>query len=269
MEKPNRLYKYERISLQSLLNLKKQIVYFASPLAFNDPYDCAIKAQIREPSFEELKNLKQVYLKKLFPAESLFKLEKMPINDFKDIIMRAARTSMSGFTDDFIKKRGVSCFSEVHDEMLMWGHYADKFTGFCLEFDTNDQLFSNAKKVDYSDEIPKINLEKTFASNNKDDLLKLFCTKSKHWEYEKEWRCIHDSAGTAYTYKTESLTGVYFGPNIDKNLLEIICLILQGTNNKVKFWKGKRSDTTFKVEFEEFDYIPAVVVEQLNLMNSI
>ncbi len=50
MEIPKKLYKYEAFSEMSLRNLKKQIIYFSSPLGFNDPYDYAITAEIQDLS---------------------------------------------------------------------------------------------------------------------------------------------------------------------------------------------------------------------------
>jgi hypothetical protein len=54
------LYKYEAFSTQSLLNLKKQIIYFGSPLHFNDPYDCALTPNIVEPSDEEIVQVRDI-----------------------------------------------------------------------------------------------------------------------------------------------------------------------------------------------------------------
>lgn len=54
MRPPRLLYKYEPFSTQSLLNLKRQVIYFGSPLMFNDPYDCALTPNIVIPSDEEL-----------------------------------------------------------------------------------------------------------------------------------------------------------------------------------------------------------------------
>ena len=45
-----------------------------------------------------------------------------------------------------------------------------------------------------------------------------------------------------------------FGPDIDLESLEIICLILAGQNPNVRFWRGHRSNERFEVAFEEFTY---------------
>lgn len=266
MSIPEKLFKYESVSVQSLLNLKTQTVYFASPSVFNDPYDCAIKAQLEEPSAEELEQLRAIFLTKQWPPHVLEKLASTSAEELRPMLMSATREANEKIIDTFIESRGVSCFSEVNDELLMWAHYSDKYTGFCLEFSTDNELFSKAKKVKYVDELPKLNALSTYGMVDRSDVLeKMYCTKSKSWKYEKEWRCIHSQAGTAYTYPRDALTGVYFGPNINRDMIDIVCLILQGQNPTVRFWQGKRSESSFKVEFEEIFYTSALEAEKLGI----
>lgn len=265
MNIPENLYKYETLSIQSLLNLKNEIIYFASPEGFNDPYDCAIKTKIDEPTDKELEKLREIYLTKDWPKNVVETLEAKSLLELKPILLKLARDVNSTIIDNFIKKRGVSCFSEVNNELLMWAHYADKYTGFCLEFDTNSEIFEKARKVKYVDTMPKLNIASIFADKEHEHIMDLFCIKSKAWEYEQEWRTIHNEAGKAFTYDTNVLTGIYFGPEMDLAAIEVICLILQGQNSKIKFWQGKRSDTNFTVEFSEVFYTSALKAKELEL----
>lgn len=256
---PKKLYKYESISVQSLQNLKKQIVYFAPPSGFNDPYDCALRAEIEELDDKGIEKVREIYLSKKWPDHVKKQLEDKSIDELKLTLERVARCASEDVIEKFVQCKGVSCFSEVNDELLMWAHYSEKYSGFCLEFDTNNELFEKARKVTYMKNMPKLNIVKLFADGERGDILnKLFCTKSKSWKYEKEWRCIHSVAGTAFTYPAEHLTGVYFGPKVNNTNLEIICLILQGQNDSVRFWKSKKSETKFKLDFEEFTYTPDI-----------
>lgn len=260
MSIPEKLYKYESFSVQSLLNLKKQTVYFAPPSGFNDPFDCALKAQIAEPTYSEIQSVREVYLAKGWPEHVKIKLEKTPLAELKPILYRAAREVSEQIFENFIQSKGVSCFSEVNDELLMWAHYSEKYTGFCLEFSTNNDLFEKARKVGYVEKMPKLNIKNIYADGQRDEIMNLFCTKSKSWSYEKEWRVIHDKAGTEYTYPPDVLTGIYFGPNMASEVIEIICLVLMGQNPNVKFYRGQRSEVTFKVEFEEITYTPYIQI---------
>ncbi len=112
----------------------------------------------------------------------------------------------------------------------------------------------------YTKEMPRINAAKLLMNDNYDQilydqLLKLFCTKSDSWWYEKEWRSIHCEVGTLFTYNAQALKSVYLGPDMDKQSMEIICLILLGQNPEVDFWQGHRSEEKFEVYFEKFNYI--------------
>ena len=262
---PEKLFKYESFSIQSLLNLKNQTIYFSSPSGFNDPYDCALKAELNDPTTEELQALKKLYLSKKWPAHVIEGLKAKPLEKLKPILVRAARDAHEKVIETFIEHRGVSCFSEVNDELLMWAHYADKYQGFCLEFSTDTELFEKAKKVKYVDKMPSLNMFSIYENGQRQQILELFCTKSKAWKYEKEWRVIHHDADTKFTYPYDALTGVYFGPNMRDDVMEIICLVLQGQNPSVKFWKGNRSEATFRVEFQEVTYISDFDAQKLRV----
>jgi hypothetical protein len=158
---------------------------------------------------------------------------------------------------EYLENKGVSCFSSEKSNMLMWSHYGQKHTGFCLEFDTSIEPFNKAKKVKYVRDFPKLNVENLLINKMFQEILSLLHTKSIDWKYENEWRCIHAEAPKLYSYgDTKSLTGVYFGAEMDQCAIEIICLILQGQNSNVKFWRGTKCSDKFGVEFKQFSYIP-------------
>lgn len=125
----------------------------------------------------------------------------------------------------------------------------------CLEFSSSEQLFAKARKVTYSGSIPEVRLGSILCDQQYEQIVDLYRTKSSHWEYEAEWRVIHERAGTNWGYDTNSLTGIYFGPNVPSDLLDIVCLILGGQNEAIRFYKGRRSLSEFKVEFEEIRYV--------------
>lgn len=253
--KPKKLYKYEAFTEQSLQNLKAQVIYFGSPKNFNDPYDCALVPTIKSPSDSEVESLIPSYLNKPLPKNNASGFLKPSADKLRDMLLRANERALKTSQENIVL-RGISCFSEVNNELLMWSHYGGKYKGFCLEFDTSHQPFEKAIKVKYSTEMPHIDPTTMLLKDDFDSVMALYSTKSMSWSYEKEWRVFHEEAGMAYHYPTKCLTGIYFGPAISSEALEIICLVLQGQNPHVGFWKGRRSPTEFKVEFEEFTYTP-------------
>lgn len=256
MQKPSTIFKYENFTTQSLQNLKAQGIYFSSPLGFNDPYDCAIQAGITELSDADVEKIRAKYLAENdLPSPVRHQLTIETTGELRNMFTNSAKGVLHETRNNFLKDRGVACFSERNDDLLMWSHYGGRYKGFCLEFSTELPPFHNIRKVEYRTAMPKIDLMPMLLHDDYDQIIDLFCTKSASWSYEQEWRSIHQNGGTLYTYEPESLRSVYFGPDIDDLSLEIICLILAGQNPGVKLWKGRRSTEEFKVIFENFEYI--------------
>ncbi len=151
---------------------------------------------------------------------------------------------------------GISCFSEVYDDMLMWSYYADGHKGYCLEFDTSEDPFFNAKRVNYVDKIPPFNAADLLEEKGESaDVINIFlATKFKGWSHEREWRIIHKEASKLYTYKSRSLTGIFLGTNIDSTTLEILLIILKAQNPYVKFYKMEKLPQKFAVEAKPVNY---------------
>jgi hypothetical protein len=267
MNPPKSLYKYESFSTQSLLNLKGQVIYFGSPLKFNDPYDCALTPNILDPTDAEIESIRMTYLKRPdLPGLSREQFETFNSSQLRDTLMRAVRSGFSKVVDNFLTQRGVACFSERKDDLLMWSHYGGHYKGFCLEFNTSLEPFEKIHQVKYVSKLPGINISTSLFGDEFRLVEDLFCTKSISWEYEKEWRAIHGVAGTQFCYSPQTLTGVYFGPDIDLQSLEIICLILAGQNEDVQLWRGFRSDTEFRVLFKPFTYTSHIEAKRSGLL---
>lgn len=127
---PPHLYKYERFSARSLENLKAQSIYFGSPSGFNDPYDCAFLPNIRVPSDEEVEAIRQRYLQDSeTPALVRAQFGTTSVEELRQLLLHAGRTALDQAVKDFMTKRGVSCFSGRHDDLLMWSHYGGATRG--------------------------------------------------------------------------------------------------------------------------------------------
>lgn len=146
---------------------------------------------------------------------------------------------------------GVCSFSVINDNPLMWGHYANCFSGFCIKI-KND--FDNKKDiavkshVAYLEEYNGINkaLDGAINTVNQLDLnntekniiqtaLKIayeYCWKFHDWKYEKEYRAISINAldfERKLTYDKKQVEDIYIGyrmqmyyPTFYKNLMRIL-----------------------------------------------
>ena len=102
----------------------------------------------------------------------------------------------------------MKSFSETKDNLVMWGSYAENYTGLCIEYDLRNMqreyyyhlfpvCYDSAKfKMKNSlkfvaDELRKYKKEglsddTSFLS----DIVPLYLQKSSHWDREKEWRIL-------------------------------------------------------------------------------
>lgn len=255
MDIPEKLYKYESFNSQSLSNLKNQKIYFSKPKGFNDPFDCSIRCEFEDITSNDLVLMHKHFLDKCpNQAQYISKYGEFPNEKFSVFIKKIIDTVFEEAQKRLLNQRGISCFSEKNDEILMWSHYADSHKGFCLEFDTKAPLFDKAAKVDYRDEFPIIDQVALLLDEDLDQILKMATTKHTNWRYEEEWRTIYEEPDTLYGYEGNTLTGVYFGAEMDFAHKEIIALILQDQNPNVKFHEGKKSNRMFLIEFSPIIY---------------
>lgn len=267
--RPSRLYKYEAFTTRTLQNIKDQILYFGAPSGFNDPYDCAITPNISVPTDDEVLRWQDDFDRRHSPLPPVMKVwrEKTSMDEMREMMLRNVQSVITDKLKEVITSRGVACFSETPDNLLMWSHYGGRYRGVCLEFDIEHDPFKHAKPVEYLQSLPVLSVSDFLGLDNEaesrpaDIAAKLFRTKSSSWNYEREWRVLHMVAGTQYVYEAPALTGVYFGPDIDFTSVEIVCLILKGQNPSVQFFSGRRSPKEFKVEFEPFSYTDFVTAQ--------
>jgi Protein of unknown function (DUF2971) len=263
---PKTVFKYEGFNVNSLMNLKKQSIYFGSPTRFNDPFDCTITASIAEPTESELEKMRECYLDRDdIGADARAQLESMPPGNLKVLLVKTFTETCQEQQKRFLENNGVSCFSEVNDNLLMWAHYGESYRGFCLEFRTNYYPLEKLRPVRYVDIIPEISLVPIACEQDATQQFEIvYCTKSKAWSYEQEWRAFHKNVGTLYCYPPHVLKAVYFGPRIDKQAVDLVCQILAAQNSQVELWLGKTIEKGFKIVFDkQTGYTPLTLAKSL------
>lgn len=251
MVKPERIYKYEPMSVQALSNLKAEVIYFNSPRNFNDPFDCNMALEVSAPYVDELPFIKTFLLEETNGTDGQVEIEKMSESEIAAMGIVMARKYMEDRKAWAFDSYGICCFSEANDNLLMWSHYASSGKGFCLEFDSTRQPFDAIQRVNYTSRPAKLNFRRLFSVEHVYLLHALFCSKSSDWKYEREWRIFHQSANKAEHYPSSSLTGIYLGPEIESAHADILQLIIRGKSPHVKIYRGTRSKDAFKVAFSE------------------
>ncbi len=249
---PKKLYKYQSYNDHSLENLKNQQLWFSKPFRFNDPFDCKINFDLTKTTDENWKILFDQYkdLSKEDNTEEaeafadLYFTNNQPNDEFKSNAAITLKQIFGLSLDSEFQPRGVACFSESQNNILMWSHYANAHSGFCLEFDTSLDPFQLARPVNYSTAWPSLNL-----SDGRTEIMwDLVTTKHIGWSYEKEWRLFYIEGDKKVRFNPSSLTGIYLGCAMSNESKETIRSILQDFS--VRIYESKISNSEFRLEFQ-------------------
>jgi len=311
---PSFLYKYRAFDDKgySIQNIKRNTIWLADPISFNDPFDSKLHSHSIEFvdymfDFVEIINSK-LDLTELKPKESIgsenliYPILKMReaneiLKDFsfKNHVLSSNNESNSKFVDlhfeamsfikeymtkeeweshcevcrlmyntkDLLKLKNdlpaylykIACVSEVKDSNLMWSHYAENHSGFCIEYSMLDH--ENFK--DFLEDIYPVFYEDTTA-DEKEDILKgikfykLYSVlrKSAEWQYEKEWRIvipIHEDMEN--NLKMPKITAIYLGCQISNENKELLIEIAKG--NSINLFQAERKYNTQKLVFKKLN----------------
>lgn len=124
------MYKYQSInehSIQALINCE---LWGTVPTHFNDPYDmifCYSKALIKKTIAEKMTD------ERISKYRDLFKIKSRTA-----IISKITEDLLSKANDTFRQQYCISCFSEVFDSEIMWGHYANCAKGFVVAYNSEE-----------------------------------------------------------------------------------------------------------------------------------
>ncbi|WP_346862095.1 DUF2971 domain-containing protein [uncultured Draconibacterium sp.] len=249
------LYKYYPINEYLLATIKGSQIWFSHPDSFNDPFDCRIKyAYIKDERYE--KKVKEILKKERnrpFRDSKDYFTEKM-LKDIADTMGRRNdfTTKLFNIVAEMRQKKiGVSCFSEKHNNILMWAHYADSHKGVCLKFNTTDQaFFADTHPVTYVKRFPSVKERTEYLNPERF----LFYTKAKDWEYESEVRVLKEP-NKLYEFSPNVLESVYFGVKCSKkDILKVTNTINELEKYKdIKFYQMQLDKKGFELVEEEID----------------
>lgn len=191
---------------------------------FNDSKDGLIY------DYELVEFIENIVLNNKNEIPSLFRYSPADYNNIRSLeTERLFLSSLGGMNDIF---EGISCevddrvletiddfndiaflksFSEEKNNLLMWAHYAENYSGMCVEYDfrnlSNEILYhlypvyyTNTRSVSRNlnhaieehKDLKRMNAEYCYPNDTGfiKDILSLFLTKSMAWSYEREWRII-------------------------------------------------------------------------------
>lgn len=252
---PKYLYKYRRFDVNGYWRslLTDQILYFSAPKDFNDPFECKARfdfdATLEEkvPRFALMCWLKsgQVGNPKDYLPTALHALKHEDAGNEKHGKWAEGQLHLS-----LAQTFGILCLAEDEKNILMWSHYAENHTGFCVRFDTtvDSKFFRNAKQVSYHTKYPVLNWWKADLGEITNSMA---YNKSHHWSYEKEWRILETSAGIKCKFRAKAIDSIILGCRIsDENQKEIMDIVKKFPF-KIKVLKATLEDIRYEIRLEE------------------
>lgn len=255
--RPPVLYKYQAFNQLALSNLATRRIWCSRPLAYNDPFDCAIRVDSATLSDDEYDRL-YVHLRPSRGNPLKFDETFAPLGSKHTAFRRQTRDGLdSAFEEQkrtMLNERGVCCFSECCDEILMWSHYADSHRGFCLGFDAGADPFCKTWQVNYVKDIPSLNPTSVVLHGATDVHRAMTTTKSDRWSYEREWRFFHKKGHVSYGYDVGALQSVHFGAAASDADMLVVSKILDGTG--ARYFKMRLERSRFALHAEPMEFHP-------------
>ena len=235
-------------------------LYFASPSKFNDPFDCKTLFTCEGSGVAEFRKFFEGKLKKDFPTLS-DKAIKQRVTAliregfYKDTKWRQyhIRKFQQGLEAES-EKLGMLCLSQKRDDILMWSHYTDGHTGFCLEFDREGfKSWNFCNPIQYRKAYPTC---KNFIRKIESEALHhiFLLRKSEHWKYEKEWRVIincENPASRTLKFPDELLTGVILGCQMPKAYERVILRWCSKRKNRPRLYRAIKKENEYGLRIRE------------------
>lgn len=248
------IYKYYDAAT-SIRALNERTIQFSHASIFNDPFDCNVNLF---DITEEDTRAYFTYISKKYTGNNYVERLRLKRN-YEDKIKPNYKSFMRGLFEMENAERGITCFSKLSNNLLMWAHYASRHSGVCIGYDTlqlrnlivEHHRESAFWQVNYVDKIQpkKYFLERDVAIDY------WFTTKHKDWAYEQEVRLISrgfkfDTHNKRELFKIPSdvIKEVYFGYATTEDTKKKIFDISQSQKAQVRFYQIVPNYDSFELE---------------------
>lgn len=250
------LYKYRHFCKSHIDSLIKNQLWFSTGSTFNDPFDCSTNFPITWASGSSL--VEFIIHNTDFTMDLI--RSGMSYSQITDAIMNSVAQLMDKpdvFNDSPSKhlryilfgrmcRALILCLSKNVKNNLMWSHYSNWHTGFCIGFN-HEKLIQSIAPYHHADvnyDSKPYDIMKNIDAMRKDKLqpAKQLCfMKSPEWSYECEYRLILDTLAkeekqsTPIVYAQECVESIYFGMKAKDSDMKSLQESLIGRN--IKFFK--------------------------------
>jgi len=303
---PLTLYKYvigERVDI-----IQNQKIRFTQPDSLNDPFEVRpvfsgwgskkelkslIKENVSLSTTEEMSKIPQL---ENFPwlKDWMFQTINEKVGFIESDFFEMLNAFMPVIGESFAKassKISILSLTEDRNNLLMWSHYAAQHTGIVIGFKSdhhfinhklhdNDEL-RHPRPVSYSKSRPKINFSEKYMQLD-DIFSQFFLTKSREWNYEKEWRVIEASSSASENFNLNNGETVYLFDAPHDAICEVIIgarasdhtkivipvmLRLNPSLHHVKLYKARLNPEEFGLSFAEIRFLEGPEQTAIDLLH--
>jgi len=255
--------KYDHSSFEKLL-LHNELG-FVSPRKFNDPFDCKLNITFNSSNESDWREYKRWALKIEHPN-----IEETEIDNLANTFIKNGRykeketrdSQKDVFTktlENLTSKYFIAsfCQGEKPDNLLMWSHYANGHSGYCLQFDLNAfPVGDDCYRVNYFNKYGELNELNTLIKET--NWIDLFLTrKSDIWKYENEWRFIwqdDNEKGKNIIFREipeNAITGIVYGCNLPENNKRIKINLLAHRKIPIKQYEAMKKGNEYGLDIKE------------------
>lgn len=243
------IYKY-MCTKWAKVTLKEKTFKFTNPDNFNDPFDCNMAILKFSRTEESIRDYEEA-----LNGHNLSRTEKRELlNKFKNSYPEFKKV-YTHVVKEKINASGVTCFSKLYNNTLMWSHYADHHKGVCLEFNASLDPREVLEDVEV-DMIANVNYNRTdkinYNADKKTAIIDLFTRKSTDWRYEKEVRIVLINKKEVLKFNKKFLTGIILGCRIDKAEKRSILKIIHEMDYDITIIEAIKAD--FGLEFRTINH---------------
>jgi len=248
-------YLFQPALLRRLSGLSQKKIWVSDPAGFNDPLDLRLVLEDRSylgPFEERLREAFRV----LIEDNQKVGLHWFFNGQLLEYVRHWIDETVNSFTlvekiNERFQEFGVACFTPDWQHGLMWSHYADSHTGYCIEycvremdFESNNQGLFAAFHVQYSSTLPKLCISEALFSPHQ-TLGRMLATKSAEWAYEQEWRLVHLEEKAKHVDMPNGMmvSALIAGQKAKPELVQK--LIKKATTLKVPVYQARRDDSGY------------------------
>lgn len=243
-----RIEKNAELGTNSLERLQRMIehgeIYFGSSFEFNDPFDCRPVVTLDCSDDEFVRRCVESARARHGESRAILidSHIRSTLGTAEDLRHPSNLVRLETLMANRIAEDGVFCTAERPDNILMWSHYAESFTGVCLEIDTEE--FEYLGEVNYCHERPVIDLL-PFGDSNEVQVDKALFSKLIFWNYEEEWRAM--SRKGVHELSEHGITRLIFGQNCDQSVRETLTGYVKNSGKPIRLAEIRPDSRSYRL----------------------